>query len=116
MTLNDYAKRCHDAAIQWWKDPVTGEMLDRNKGEMICLMHSELSEMLEGVRKDLPDDKLPQYPMEHVELVDTLIRAFDYAGRYGIDLEAIFNAKLEYNANRADHKLENRMKEGGKKF
>jgi hypothetical protein len=24
--------------------------------------------------------------------------------------------KLDYNQNRADHKLENRVKEGGKKF
>jgi hypothetical protein len=116
MSLNQYAKECHQAALKWWRDPVTGEPIERNKGELIALIHSELSEMLEGVRKGIPDDKLSQYPMEHVEAVDVFIRLADYAGAYGIDLDAIYRAKLDYNAHREDHKPENRVKDGGKKF
>ena len=104
------------AAAGWWTNPDTGRRLIRNKGEMIALMHSELSECLEGVRKQCRDDKLPHRSMEEVELADTLIRIFDYAGAFGLDLTGAVFEKLEYNRNRADHKLENRAKEGGKAF
>ena len=106
----------HLAAAKWWQNPKTGERIARNKGELIALMHSELSEMLEGIRKNLPDDKLPQHRMEDVELVDLLIRAFDYAGAHNIDLDTIFHEKMEFNAQREDHKHEARLKDGGKQF
>ena len=85
MDLNEYAAECHRANARWWVDIETGEPLERNRGELIALMHSELSECLEGVRKDLMDDKLPHRKMEEVELVDALIRIFDYAGGFGLD-------------------------------
>jgi hypothetical protein len=111
---NNIHDRCKNAG--WWNDIYTGEPLDRNKAELICLMHSELSEALEGVRKNLPDDKLPHRKMEEVELADVLIRIFDYAGAYSFDLGGAMVEKLEYNANREDHKLESRLKPNGKKI
>lgn len=116
MNLNDYASAVHQANAKWWVDLSTGAKLERNKGEQIALIHSELSECLEGVRKGLMDDHLPHRTMEEVELADTLIRIFDYAGGHGLDLQGAFEDKMSYNANRADHKLENRVKDGGKKF
>lgn len=116
MNLNEYASIVHQANAKWWVDLATGAKLDRNKGEQIALIHSELSECLEGVRKGLMDDHLPHRTMEEVELADTLIRIFDYAGGHGLDLQGAFEDKMSYNANRADHKLENRSKDGGKKF
>lgn len=117
FTLNDLAYLVRTANFKWWIDPVTGDSLvgKRNKAEMIALMHSELSECLEGVRKDLQDDKLPQFKMEHVEIVDLLIRLLDYAGD-DIDLNAIFLAKMKFNLDRKDHSLEERVKPNGKKF
>lgn len=106
----------HRANQTWWHDPATGERLDRNKGEMIALMHSELSEMMEGEKKNLMDDHLPHRKMAEVELADLIIRALDYAGGFNMDLGGAFEEKMEYNANRADHKPENRVKEDGKKF
>jgi hypothetical protein len=86
--LNALAREIHLVDNwRWWHDLVTGERLDRNKGELICLMHSELSEAMEGERKNLMDDKLPHRKMAEVELADTLIRIFDYAGAYGYDLD-----------------------------
>ncbi|WPU91808.1 hypothetical protein SNE25_21045 [Mucilaginibacter sabulilitoris] len=100
----------------WHTDPVTGDLLDRNKAEMLCLIHSEISEAMEGERKSLMDDKLPHRPMAEVELADAVIRIFDYAGRWGYDITGAMAEKMEYNKHRDDHKPENRLKENGKKF
>jgi NTP pyrophosphatase (non-canonical NTP hydrolase) len=100
----------------WWNDLVTGEKLDRNPGELIALCHSELSECLEGVRKNLMDDKLPHRKMEEVEMADCVIRIADYCGGRGLDLGGAIDEKLAYNATRADHKPENRLKDDGKKI
>lgn len=82
----------------------------------MALMHSELSEALEGMRKDLMDDHLPDRQMIEVELADAIIRILDTAGYLGLDVGGAISEKLAYNANRADHKRENREKEGGKKI
>jgi hypothetical protein len=46
------------------------------------LVVSEYSEALEGYRKSLMDDKLPQYPGLAVELIDAVIRTIDVIGGY----------------------------------
>jgi plasmid maintenance system antidote protein VapI len=114
--LNSYSKECHIANQKWWHDIKTGERLNRNFGELIALCHSELSEALEGHRKDLMDDKLPNRKMAEVELADCLIRIFDLAEGFGFDLQGAYTEKMAYNAQRADHKPENRILPGGKKY
>jgi len=116
MNLNDYAAECHEANKKWWHDIHTGERLDRNKGEQLMLIVSEVAEAMEGVRKGLMDDKLPHRTMEEVEMVDALIRILDYCAGHGLDLQGAYVEKLSYNATRQDHKPENRRAEGGKKF
>lgn len=115
-SLNDFAEDCHAANATWWINPVSGAYKDRNIGELLMLCVCELAEACEGHRKGLKDDYLPQFDMFDVELVDTLIRIFDLAGARRIDLDQIYAAKMAYNANRADHKLEARMAPGGKKY
>lgn len=100
----------------WHTNINTGEDLVRSDGEMICLMHSELSEALEAVRKDLMDDHLPHRKGLECELADTVIRIMDYAGLKQLDLAGALVEKLIYNTERADHKIENCLKEGGKTF
>lgn len=106
----------HDDNQKWWRDLDTGEPLKRNVGELLCLIHSEISEAMEGHRKGLKDDKLPHRPMIEVELADALIRILDAGEGLGLDIGGAVAEKLAYNRQRADHKPENRRKEGGKKY
>lgn len=115
MDLNDYAKQCHEANAKWWYDK-DGNKLERNKGQLLCLIHSEISECMEGERKDLMDDKLPHRKMAEVELADAMIRIFDYAAGHSYDLQGAFEEKMKYNATREDHTHEARASTNGKKW
>ncbi len=116
-SLNHLSLLCHSlaAAAGWWGDK-TGKFQPREVGTTLMLMVSEISEGMEGERKDLMDEHLPHRKSIEVEIADLLIRAFDYAGGRGLDIGGALIEKLVYNAARADHKLENRNKEGGKAF
>jgi NTP pyrophosphatase (non-canonical NTP hydrolase) len=100
----------------WFHNLKRTKLLNRNDGEMIALMHSELSEALEGVRRDAMDSHLPHRKAVEVELADTVIRIFDYARAKNLDLAGAYFEKLAYNLKRADHKAAARGKKGGKKF
>ncbi len=82
--LNELAAICHEANKKWWQDPVTGKPIARNKYELLGLIVSELSECLEGERKNLMDDKLPHRKMAEVELADAKIRILDYSAGFGL--------------------------------
>lgn len=82
----------------------------------LALVHSEISEALEGLRKNKDDDHIPTRKAFEVELADACIRIFDLAGVCNLDLGGALVEKKNYNKARADHKPENRAKEGGKKF
>ncbi len=120
---------CHDAALRagWWNSGPNGELetCAMNTGqkperrivqEKIALIHSEVSEALEGHRKRRQDEHLPHRLSLEVELADAVVRIFDLAGGMGLDLPGAIVEKLEYNAQRQDHRPENRAKEDGKRF
>lgn len=128
MESVDYLTRvCHTLAKQsgWWTDLQTGKDLTSlkrgdepkvNVPEKLMLIVSEIAEAMEGHRKNLADDKLPKYPMLTVELADAIIRILDLAGGLKLDIHGALAYKLAFNAQRADHKIENRKAENGKKF
>lgn len=116
--INAYANVIHSLNVHagWWHDIETGKPLERNVGEMLCLIHSEISEAMEADRKDLMDDKLPHRKGIEVELADAMIRILDFAGATGLDIGGAMVEKIDFNLKREDHKPENRIKEGGKKY
>jgi hypothetical protein len=197
--LNELCKSIHADNVQagWWtstKDVPAINFGDnlvgiRNIPEMLCLMHSEVTEAWQGCKLNAVDDKLPHRLMLEVELADALIRMFDLLGSMNVDFEhvvsvvnqefkiestlaypgdimcdlhdyidrameghrknkvredgirvldaelanfyicvmiiaeyngldimAAIDEKRKFNASRPDHKIENRLKEGGKQF
>ncbi len=116
--INLFAADCHAASRKagWYTDIATGKTLDRNVPEMLCLIHSEVSEAMEGYRKNLQDDKLPARKMIEVELADAMIRIGDLAVYLGLDLGGAVVEKMAFNYNREDHRIENRRAVGGKAF
>ncbi len=103
----------------WWTNLATGEL--KAKGDIteilakLALVHSEVSETVEGVRKGLMDDKLPHRKMAEVELADAVIRILDLCGHENYDLAGAIQEKLVYNKTREDHTLAHRLSDGGKK-
>jgi len=126
--ISEWIKEVHQASANagWWKstddlikivpDEFKSLLNSLVKSSKQALIHSEVSEALEGVRKDCQDKHLPRRKTEEVEMADAVIRIFDYCGKYNIDLPGAMIEKLEYNKTRADHKPEARAAEGGKKI
>jgi NTP pyrophosphatase (non-canonical NTP hydrolase) len=109
--VNDLATEIYEQNVKagWYNKP-------RETGTRLMLIVSEIAEAMEGDRKDLMDDHLPHRKMLEVELADAVIRIFDLCGYEGLDIGGAIMEKLEYNKHRADHKVENRNQEGGKKY
>ena len=92
--INDLTKDVHDNAVAhgWWEEK-------RSFGEVIALMHSELSEALEEYRNGKPMVYWENGKMEGVatELADCVIRIMDWAGSEDVDLDYVIRTKHEFN-------------------
>jgi len=105
--FDEKARSVHQTSIDkgWWE---AGKE-NRNRPEMICLMHSELSEALEALRDNNTGDHLPDLDPVGVELADCVIRIMDYCAAFDIPIGECIVAKSNYNKKR-------KYKHGGKKF
>jgi NTP pyrophosphatase (non-canonical NTP hydrolase) len=89
MRISELQKEIHKNAVLhgWWSEP-------RPIPELLCLIHSEVSESLEAYR--INDDA-------HMaeELADVVIRVMDMCEAYNIDLEKEVTKKHEINKKRS---------------
>lgn len=98
--INEYNKieaEVHTTAVDkgWWGS-------ERSDAECIALIHSELSEALEYLRKDPAqlDDKIPEFKGVEAELADVIIRIMDLSNKRDWKVAEAILAKLEYNKTR----------------
>lgn len=111
MQFCDLQYHIHETAKNkgWWDK-------ERKDAEVIALIHSEVSEVLECLRegksvyyeKPIKNKEGVVFPSEYntkpegvgIELADTVIRILDFAQSKGIDLEKMIKIKMTFNRTR----------------
>ncbi len=88
MSIQEWCQTCHAIAKEkgFWEK-------DRNIGEALMLVVTEVGEAMEGYRKQDTENF-------REELADTFIRLFDLCGGLGIDIQAEIIKKAEKNKSR----------------
>lgn len=110
--MNELAQEIHEIAKAhgWWET-------DRNFGESLALIHSEVSEALEDWRRgrqlnliywtvenyyDRGEEKVVRNKPDGipVEFADIIIRVLDLCAAYNIDIDTAIKEKIAFNRKR----------------
>jgi NTP pyrophosphatase (non-canonical NTP hydrolase) len=83
---------------------------EKHPGEIIALIHSELSEALENYRAGCtPSDHISEFTGVEEEFADVIIRIMDWSQKNNLRIAEAVVAKIKFNETRP-------YKHGGKKF
>ncbi|MFT5387718.1 MAG: NTP pyrophosphatase (non-canonical NTP hydrolase) [Lysobacterales bacterium] len=87
-TLSELCEYCHGIAKEkgFWDE-------ERNVGEALMLVVTEIAEAMEGYRQQ-DNDNFQE------EIADAFIRLFDFCGGMGIDIEEEISKKCDINKKR----------------
>lgn len=103
LNLDEWANKIHQLMIEkGWYDPDK----PRSFGEIVALVHSELSEALEEHRKGHDchdvyfDDGKDKPEGIAVEMADALIRILDWFDSQGLSADYYVGLKMDFNATR----------------
>jgi NTP pyrophosphatase (non-canonical NTP hydrolase) len=101
---NDMQKKVNQTAHDkgWYEKPA-------ENGTRLMLMVSEIAEAMEADRKDLQDDKIPEFLGLEAELADCVIRIMDFSEQNNLRLAEAILAKAAFNKSRPH-------RHGGKKY
>lgn len=105
QSIHLLAKDVHQIAKSkgFWDAP-------RCDGELIALIHSELSEWFEYLRRSNPaSSHIPQFTGAEEEAADVIIRVLDLCEARGYRIGEALASKIKFNENRT-------YKHGDKKF
>jgi hypothetical protein len=89
ISWQELAKTVHNDNVDrgFWP----ADVMDRNVGEALCLIHSEVTEIFEAsLSPEIFDDKVTDYPAFWVEVADAVIRVLDLGYAHGTEFDAAF--------------------------
>lgn len=100
-TLYGLALKCHKNSVDhgFYDDIHAAKTLESSALKLL-LIHTEISEVFEALRRDNPQDDHVELLGESAELADAMIRILDYCAWKEIDIGAAVQKKHAYNMTR----------------
>lgn len=93
--FNDLARKANSTALsKGFNNAETDPFVQ------ICLIHSELGEATDALRKNKVDDHIPKFFGVEAELADAVIRIMNMAAAKNLRVAEAIVAKMEYNRTR----------------